>query len=471
MTTLIIVLWRHRLNFHGYCKQTTDPSFRVVVVGPENSISDDTCVDVHYQIQPAFGSRNHCHALLIEKVRELVSNYGLTRRIIVTFEAELQYLMAKIRFESGIEGLLPDHVEQVVHMKEMKLIARRNGLMTLRHVDFVFLFTNSISLFQIKQTIIPLKAEPSLWLRRIVTQLDGFPVFIRSCEAKHGRKITRYSIHDCDEMQYWIKNKLEVENKHDREFIVEECLRNGYEFVSLYSNSGFICTIARLGAEGTLFESIRDQKPYAYEYLTVDQTRDILPGVESFVLRTAKSLPVIPNSSFVFIKGFYKNHNNIYLLGTYLQPLCDSHRRLIEAANHGVGWEILLLNCMEEVLEIANRPYDMQKSTENHHVLVNFPSIEGVLLHQTNITKRSSSMRVIWKACEGQELTNCTSSDDNILQVFLSNPNRAEVIADARDLIENTYIAVDRSVDKQNFCNEIRAKGCSHFIRGMTTCD
>ncbi|VDO48124.1 unnamed protein product [Brugia timori] len=59
----------------------------------------------------------------------------------------------------------------------------------------------------------------------------------------------------------------------------------------------------------------------------------------------------------------------------------------------------------------------------------------------------------------------------HMLQIFLSNPNRAEVIADARDLIENTYIAVDRSVDKQNFCNEIRAKGCSHFIRGMTTCD
>uniref|UniRef100_A0A1I8F014 ATP-grasp domain-containing protein n=1 Tax=Wuchereria bancrofti TaxID=6293 RepID=A0A1I8F014_WUCBA len=449
MTTLIIVLWRHRLNFHGYCKQTTDPSFRVVVVGPENSINDDT-VDVHYQIQPAFGSPNHCHALLIEKVRELVSNYGLTRRIIVTFEAELQYLMAKIRFELGIEGLLPDHVEQVVHMKEMKLIARRNGLMTLRH--------------------------PSLWLRRIATQLDGFPVFIRSCEAKHGRKITRYSIHDCDEMQSWIKSKLEVENKHDREFIVEECLRNGYEFVSLYSNSG---TIARMSAEGTLFESIRDQKPYAYEYLTVDQTRDILPGVESFVLRTAKSLPVIPNSSFVFIKGFYKNHNDIYLLGTYLQPLCDSHRRLIEAANHGVGWEILLLNCMEEVLQTVNQPHDMQKSIENHHVLVNFPSIEGVLLHQTSITKRNSNMRVIWKACEGQVLTSCTSSDDNILQalshmlqIFLSNPNRAEVIADARDLIENTYIAVDRSTDKHNFCNDIRAKkGCNHFIRSMTTCD
>ncbi|OZC04868.1 hypothetical protein X798_08170 [Onchocerca flexuosa] len=452
MTTLIIVLWRHRLNFHGYCKPT-DPNFKVVVVGPENSVNDDTCVDVYYQVQPAFGSRNHCHAMLIEKVRELVSNYGLTRRIIVTFETELQYLVAKIRFELGIEGLLPEQVEQVLHMKEMKLIARRNGLMTLR------------------QTIISLKAEPSLWLRRITTQLDGFPVFVRSCQAKHGHKITRYSIHDCDEMQSWIKRKLEVENKYDGEFIVEECLRNGNEFVSLYSSSGFICTIAKVNAECTLFESIRNQKPYAYEYLTVNQTRDILPGVESFILRTAKSLPVLPNSSFVFIKGFYKNHNDIYLLGTYLQPLCDSHRRLIEAANHGVGWEILLLNCMAEVLQTVNQPCDMEKSTENHHVLVNFPSIEGVLLHQTSITKRNSDMRVIWKACEGQELTGCTSSDDNILQIFLSNPNRAKVITDVQDLIENTYIAVDRLVDKRNFCSDMRERGNNQFTRSMTTCD
>uniref|UniRef100_A0A2K6WBS6 ATP-grasp domain-containing protein n=1 Tax=Onchocerca volvulus TaxID=6282 RepID=A0A2K6WBS6_ONCVO len=408
MTTLIIVLWRHRLNFHGYCKPTTDPNFKVVVVGPENSVNDDTCVDVCYQIQPTFGSRNHYHAMLTDKVRELVSNYGLTRRIIVTFEAELQYLVAKIRFELGIEGLLPEQVEQVLHMKGMKLIARRNGLMTLR------------------QTIISLKAEPSLWLRRIATQLDGFPVFVRSCQAKHGHKITRYSIHDFDEMQSWIKSKLEVENKYDSEFIVEECLRNGNEFVSLYSSSGFICTIAKLSAECTLFESIRNQKPYAYEYLTVDQTRDILPGVESFVLRTARSLPVLPNSSFVFIKGFYKT---------------------------------------------TNHPCDMGKSTENHHVLVNFPSIEGVLLHQTSITKRNSDMRVIWKACEGQELTSCASSDDNILQIFLSNPNRAELIADVQDLIENTYIAVDRLADKQNFCSDIRERGSNQFTRSMTTCD
>ncbi|EFO24273.1 hypothetical protein LOAG_04215 [Loa loa] len=58
---------------------------------------------------------------------------------------------------------------------------------------------------------------------------------------------------------------------------------------------------------------------------------------------------------------------------------------------------------------------------------------------------------MIWKAYEGQELTSCTSSDDNILQIFLSNSNRAEVIVDVRDLIESTHIAVDHPPDKHSF--------------------
>ncbi|VDM96681.1 unnamed protein product [Thelazia callipaeda] len=415
MTTLIIVLWRHRLNFHGYYKPTAinssknNNNFKLVVVGPENSITDDICVDVYCQIQAGFGPRDHCHSSLMDKVRELASNYGSTRRIIVVFEAELQYLIAKIRFELGVEGLVPDQVEQVIHMKEMKLIARRNGLMTLR------------------QTVISLKTEPSVWLELIATKLGGFPVFAKSSVNIHSRKITRYLIHDSDEMHNWIKNKLEMENKFENEFVVEECLRDGYEFVSLYCSSGFICTIAKMNADNTLFETIRDQKPYAYEYLNVEQTRDILPGLESFVLRTIKSLPALPNSSFVFIEGFYKNDE-----------------------------------------DIQNKT---EKSTRNHHVLVNFPSTEGVLLHQTNIPKRNSLMRVIWKACEGQELTSCNSLDDNVLQIFLSNPNRAQVMADVKDLIANTYIAVDRLAEKHSYCRSIRRNSINQLIRSWTTAD
>ncbi|VDK34502.1 unnamed protein product, partial [Gongylonema pulchrum] len=232
----------------------------------------------------------------MQKVRELAANYGSTRRIIVAFEAELQYMVAKIRlehclfhqFELGIEGILPDQVEQVVQMKEMKLIARRNGLMTLR------------------QIVMSLSAEPSSWLERIAAQLGGFPVFIRSCSSKSGHETNRCSIHNYDELQSWIKSNLETENLYNGEYVVEECLRDGYEFVSLCATSDLICTITKMSSDRTLFESIRDQRPYVYEYLTVEQTRDVMPGVESFVLRTAKSLPALSNSSFMFIKGFYR---------------------------------------------------------------------------------------------------------------------------------------------------------------------
>lgn len=58
-----------------------------------------------------------------------------------------------------------------------------------------------------------------------------------------------------------------------------------------------------------------------------------------------------------------------------------------------------------------------------------------------------------------------------MLQIFLSNPNRAEMIADVRDLIENTYIAVDRLADKHNFCSDIRERGSNQLVRSLTTSD
>lgn len=56
-----------------------------------------------------------------------------------------------------------------------------------------------------RQTVISLKAEPVSWLERITAQLDGFPVFIKSRSSKNGRKISRDSIQNYDELQSWIK--------------------------------------------------------------------------------------------------------------------------------------------------------------------------------------------------------------------------------------------------------------------------
>lgn len=77
------------------------------------------------------------------KLDLIVRHYFSSSKIAFSLPFNLYSLKQKFscsRFELGVEGLLPDHVEQVVHMKEMKLIARRNGLMTLRHVNLFHVY-------------------------------------------------------------------------------------------------------------------------------------------------------------------------------------------------------------------------------------------------------------------------------------------------------------------------------------------
>lgn len=72
----------------------------------------------------------------------------------------------------------------------------------------------------------------------------------------------------------------------------------------VYGNiPGIICTI---NAQHSLYENVRDQLPYALEYLNTEQTRDAFPGVESFVLHCLKSIFSKNMSGLIFVKGFYK---------------------------------------------------------------------------------------------------------------------------------------------------------------------
>lgn len=56
----------------------------------------------------------------------------------------------------------------------------------------------------------------------------------------------------------------------------------------------------------TFYTSVKSQSAYAIEYLSAEQTRDILPGVESFVIQSLKTFFTKSMCSLVFIKGFYK---------------------------------------------------------------------------------------------------------------------------------------------------------------------
>uniref|UniRef100_A0A914RZ48 Uncharacterized protein n=1 Tax=Parascaris equorum TaxID=6256 RepID=A0A914RZ48_PAREQ len=243
MTMVIIALWRYRLNLRGFNKPS---HVRIIVVGPTNCVVDETCVDVLHHVDCAVNIRDTSHSQLVQKVRELAANYGATNRRLCAFEKELQKAIAKIRFDLDIEGLLPEQLEQLLHLKDLRALTRRSGLTTY----------NSLK-----------------------GRTDGISPNV--------------------------------------EYIVEECLQNGHEFTAMCSKAGLIgvhlfslcnisSTVAMVDSQRTLFECARDQVPYAVEYLTAEQTRDIFPGIESFVMHTMKSVFNRSFPSLLFIRGYYK---------------------------------------------------------------------------------------------------------------------------------------------------------------------
>uniref|UniRef100_A0A915E9M6 Uncharacterized protein n=1 Tax=Ditylenchus dipsaci TaxID=166011 RepID=A0A915E9M6_9BILA len=73
-------------------------------------------------------------------------------------------------------------------------------------------------------------------------------------------------------------------------------------------------------------------------------------------------------------------------------------------------------------------------------------------------------MRVAWRVSEGEELLDSDGIDENVLQIFLSNSSRDELLVDVKDLVNNTDIAVDRlCIDKRNMCH--RANGGNNSLR------
>jgi hypothetical protein len=72
---------------------------------------------------------------------------------------------------------------------------------------------------------------------------------------------------------------------------VEECLSDGIEFLAIASvRTGLIGTFCSTDPRKTLICSVLGQSPYAIEFLNAERTRDELPGAESFVMQTLKTV-------------------------------------------------------------------------------------------------------------------------------------------------------------------------------------
>lgn len=83
-------------------------------------------------------------------------------------------------------------------------------------------------------------------------------------------------------------------------------------------------------------------------------------------------------------------------------------------------------------------------------------------------------MRVSWKSAESAEMKDSDHLDDNVLQVFLWNSNRSQLLSNCNDIIHSTDITIDRNAlnERHSLCRKNVAKLTSkELVRSCTTAD
>ncbi|CAJ0588022.1 unnamed protein product [Cylicocyclus nassatus] len=439
--TIVIALWKHRLNLS---KLQKPGNVRIFVVGPPRTLLDENNVDVYFQVESPI--KDHDHLQLLQKIRELCSMYAASQRRIVAFERSLQKAIARIRKELSIEGFYPEQLEQILSVRDAIHNPRKNGLATLR------------------QCSLSGSPQPEPWLEVVRSQVGSFPVVVRSVQQQPPQGILRTE----KEFRQWFRRNSTA---NCEEYVVQEFIDDGYEFTAFCTaKGGLLSCTASMESHRTILECIQSQSPYGLELFTVEQTRDILPGVESFVTQVLKATFSKSYTGAIFIKGFYKNHNDIFFLGFSLEPESETLRTLLDMS--AMPWETALIESHYEDDIIKN---GLVAVPSIHQCVVNFPSAEGVLIHQTLIPKRSTSeMRVAWRCAEGQEMMDSISIDDNVVQVYLKNLDHDRLIQEAQDVMRNTDITIDRNVllDRHSVCRRNLSRlNPRDLIRSCTTAD
>ncbi|KAF7638253.1 hypothetical protein Mgra_00002227 [Meloidogyne graminicola] len=458
--SFIIVLWRHKISFHGIKKPK---GIRLIVIGPSNLLINEHNVDIIYNVDGPITSKDYNFVSLLQKVKEQCSALENTKRIIYTFERCLQRQIAQIREELGIEGLTVDKFDQLMHKQSVRAICKRNGLQTLKFCSFGLI-----------------QGKPDEWISHANNQIGNYPMLLRPVNVEQNCLHTLSIVKNNGELKNWIKARPHSSNfASETDYLIEECLIDGFEFISIASlNIGLIGTFCSIDSHKPLICSVLSQQSYAIEYLNSEMTRDILPGVESFVMQTLKTVFIRSDicSSLVFIKGFYKGHNAITFLSGSYELGKKSLTNLFTWANGGITWESISIQFILNNLNNNNEKEKEEKvkkkkilindlnnneiyknlllenglneNKNNYFALINFPNNEGVLLHQSSILLKAystSKIRLAWRVSEGEELLDADGIDDNILQIFLTNTNRFELLRDVADLCRRIEIPIDRN--------------------------
>uniref|UniRef100_A0A915EA90 Decapping nuclease n=1 Tax=Ditylenchus dipsaci TaxID=166011 RepID=A0A915EA90_9BILA len=283
-STLILVIWRHLLNLSELRKPE---GARLVVVGPSNLVVDEKQIDVIHHVEGLSLQRPKPHSADAKK------------------------------------GPLPEQFDQLMRRKDIRAVCRRGGLTTLRCCSF-----GSV------------QGKPEAWVECANSQVGQYPMFLRPVNAEVNCMHTLCIAHNAEDLKSWIRARPQSSN-YCVDYLVEECLENGYEFIAIVSSkTGLIGAFSTIDKKRTFYMSVKSQAAYGIEYFNADQTRDILPGVESFVMQSMKTVFNRSINSLVFVKGFYRGHNTITFMGGSLELRKGSLATLFREANNNKTWEV-----------------------------------------------------------------------------------------------------------------------------------
>ncbi|GMR58419.1 hypothetical protein PMAYCL1PPCAC_28614, partial [Pristionchus mayeri] len=451
MKTIIIVLCKYRLSLINMQKPS---NVRVFVVTPPRLLIDEEGIDVIYQVETPVGDQDLTP--LLSKARELAQNFSITQVRVIAFEQSLQQPLAKMRYEMDIEGFTHEQLDVLSRLREASQITRRGGIATP------------------KQTSFSGTSRPASWMESLPPKIGGFPLYVRpaSGTTDAGKSIVGVTrLENDDDLRMWIR-RIYSSCSPSSNWVLEECYEDGLDFVAMCTAiSGLIYCVSTVDYERTMFESISTCKPYVLQVYSIDQTRDMLPGLESFVNQTTKALFANNYSGALFIRGFYKGHNDIFLMSVELQPSAETIRNLIAMPKESPGWETIALMSF-----FATDASEFDFGTHSFNAVINVPSAEGLLMHQTMIPKRkTSSMRVAWRVAEFAEIKDADGIDGNVVQVFMSNSDNKRLTDEMKDVIGRLDIPIDRITlaERAAACRKqlSRLGGAREFVRSCTTTD
>uniref|UniRef100_A0A0K0E2B9 ATP-grasp domain-containing protein n=1 Tax=Strongyloides stercoralis TaxID=6248 RepID=A0A0K0E2B9_STRER len=434
---IIVGAWKNKVNLKGFIK---NDNVLLIFVGPKELFLDYHISDYFFNVKgPSKILRKNEHAFenFVSKLREILSAFSYLKRYIMSFENTLQLTLSKLRFEFQLDGFNNEIMNQLISIKDMKLLLKKGRITVTKHYSFENLNSSNVSDIydNINNTLsqYPLIAKPYINRNYIDAPKD-------------------FLIMEAKELKRWFNRREKFNDTDIENYILEEHPKDGKEFIAICCNYQILIGIIVSSFIDFPYKKLLEEgKPCSLEILEIENVRNYYPGLEFFVKQIIKLSYFNQIKELFFIEGVYKNHNEIYFKNISFEISTGSKEYLIEQANNFTTWQSFSLKILQKKLlqQFSNLQSDVGMLLNNNKYLsiINFPTINGTLLHQQIVKfKTKSNLQILWTKSEGTDMLQSQTEDDNILQIIIVNDNnRNEFVNDNIRIMNEMEIAIDRT--------------------------